>query len=975
VFRLHLSPTRSLRALVVSASLTIAAVTGVVSYRDWHDYVTNAQMAAQVRDEIERTQDLLSLIKDAETSQRGYLLTGGDQYLGPYRAAVPRIRQIVDSSRAEKLQPLWKRLVVLVNDRLQELADTIELRQRGEIGTATIVVRTDLGDREMERIRNTGLEIIRDLERQLQERAADARWHETGTFISVVSGTGILVLLLLGTTMYLGRTTTALDEMHRRESHERATVETTLQSIGDAIIATDSGGAITFMNRAAEALTGWPASEVTGRPLTTVIQLVSETSGATLGDAVTELAQRKNAAGGLDRLLLRARDGRQVPVDDSTAPIRHRTGAMAGAVLVLRDATERRQAERDLEESERRYRLLFENNPQPMWVFDLETLAFLAVNDAAVRNYGYSREEFLAMTLKDIRPAEDIPKLLDDVRVSPGQLHSSRGWRHQKKDGSIIQVEIIAHPIEFAGRSARLVLASDVTERQKLEEQFRQAQRLESVGRLAGGVAHDFNNLLTVISGYTEMAISELAADSEVSVNLREVRAAGERAAALTQQLLAFSRKQLVQPVVLNINDTIVGIEKMLRRLIGEDVELVSKLEPVLGNVKADGRQIEQIIMNLAVNARDAMPNGGSLVIETANVLFDGAYVAAHPDVSVGRFVMVAASDTGMGMTPEVKARIFEPFFTTKEVGSGTGLGLATVYGMVRQAGGWIWVYSEVGRGATFKIYLPVCDEPAQVEERPQKIDARGRETILLVEDQPEVRALAVAGLERFGYRVISAGSGADALSLCQQMPESIDLLVTDVIMPGMNGRALADQLTILRPGLRVLFMSGYTENAIAHHRVLEPGVAFIQKPFTPDSLAEKVREVLGQRSGAKILVVDDDDAVRLFLKSVLADAGFLVSEAVNGRQALAMVRKGPEPNVILTDLVMPEQEGIETIQQLRQQYPAIPVIAMSGALGGEYLQASRLLGAKASISKPILPDELLGIVRSVLEHREPGRL
>jgi hypothetical protein len=513
-------------------------------------------------------------------------------------------------------------------------------------------------------------------------------------------------------------------------------------------------------------------------------------------------------------------------------------------VLVFRDVTERRKAQQELARSERRYRHLFESNPQPMWVFDRESLAFLAVNQATVVQYGYSREELLQMTLKDIRPAEDIPALLEDVRKPVVELHRDGPWRHRKRDGAIILVEITAHPMQYEGRNACLVLANDITERKKLEDQVQQSQRLESIGRLAGGVAHDFNNLLTVINGYAAQILAELPKGSVVAERVGEISGAGQRAAALTQQLLAFSRRQVVQPRVLNLNHVINDMEQMLRRLIGEDVELIVLRSKDLRNIRADAGQMQQVVMNLAINARDAMPRGGTLILETRDEVLGEEYRSSHPEVRPGRYVVLNVTDNGTGMAPEVQKRIFEPFFTTKPPGSGTGLGLATVHGMVRQSEGWIWVYSEPGAGTTFKIYLPATDETVAAAPAAAQYDLRGTETILLVEDQNDVRQLAVTILERYGYRVLSAATGEEALALAHDFRGTIHLLLTDVVMPGMNGNDLAKQLLPQRM-LHVLFMSGYAETAIEHRRILQAGQDYIQKPFTPESLAKKVQTAL----------------------------------------------------------------------------------------------------------------------------------
>ncbi len=379
------------------------------------------------------------------------------------------------------------------------------------------------------------------------------------------------------------------------------------------------------------------------------------------------------------------------------------------------------------------------------------------------------------------------------------------------------------------------------------QDQLRQAQKMEAVGRLAGGVAHDFNNLLTAIMGYSDLLMSGLAEGDPRRGDLEQIKHAADRAASLTRQLLAFSRRQVLQPRVLDLNAVVGSIEKMLQRLIGEDIDLVTVLDPALGRVKADPGQLEQILMNLAVNARDAMPQGGKLTIETTNVELDGAYAGQHVAVRPGSYVMMAVSDTGCGMDAETRSHLFEPFFTTKEVGKGTGLGLATVYGIVKQSGGSIWAYSEPGRGATFKIYLPRFEESAgaQVVVAPPAKSVGGSETILLVEDDEAVRSLAGDVLQRHGYTVLEARHGAEALVISERHAGPIALMLTDVVMPGKRGHEVAGQLAAGRPDMKVLYMSGYTDNGIVHQGVLDAGMAFLAKPFTPSALARKVREVL----------------------------------------------------------------------------------------------------------------------------------
>jgi nitrogen-specific signal transduction histidine kinase/ActR/RegA family two-component response regulator len=396
-------------------------------------------------------------------------------------------------------------------------------------------------------------------------------------------------------------------------------------------------------------------------------------------------------------------------------------------------------------------------------------------------------------------------------------------------------------------KRGRLAALRDVTEKRVLEEQFRQAQKMEAVGRLAGGVAHDFNNLLMVITGYGELLLDDLGPDDPRHSHVDEVLKAARAAAGLTRQLLAFSRQQVIQPRLLTLEALVHDSEKMLRRMIGEDIELVTTMNPAPATVRIDASQLEQVVMNLVVNARDAMPEGGRITIETASIDLSDAYARSHWPATPGRYAMLAVTDTGVGMDETTRARVFEPFFTTKELGKGTGLGLSMVYGIVKQSGGFIWVYSEPGKGATFKIYLPQVDEAAESLHQTGEMEVvpQGTETVLLVEDEPAVRAVVQKVLERHGYRVLVAPEGQLALNVLAGHPGEVHLLLTDVVMPGMSGRQLAAQFSVLRPDAQVLFMSGYTTDAVVRHGVLEPGIAYLQKPFSPEALARTVRRVL----------------------------------------------------------------------------------------------------------------------------------
>ena len=518
----------------------------------------------------------------------------------------------------------------------------------------------------------------------------------------------------------------------------------------------------------------------------------------------------------------------------------------------LQEQKLRETAEEALTASEASYRVLFENNPLPMWVYHTETLAFLAVNDAAIAKYGYSQEEFLGMTIKDIRPRGEVVTLMNNLVQIPQLLENAGTFRHQRKDGAIITVDIASHALPFEGRPARLVLASDITEKTELEAQLRQSQKLEGVGQLAGGIAHDFNNLLTVILGRSQMLQIKIG-DSPLRRDVDLIRQTAERAAALTKQLLAFSRKQVLQPKVMELNAVVAEMEAILRRLIGEHIELVTVLDPQLGRVNVDPSQIEQIILNLAVNARDAMPGGVRLTIETANAVLYEIYAKRHITAKPGRYVMLAITDTGCGMNAATKSRIFEPFFTTKEPGKGTGMGLSIVYGIVKQSGGNIWVYTEVGKGSTFKVYLPRVDDAAD-EATPAADEAalKGVETILLVEDERGVRELSEEILREAGYKLLVAANGHEALEICEGKENTIDLIVTDVVMPHMSGPELARKVSNVRPDTRVLFLSGYTNNTMFRDDALGPNAHFLQKPFTAEMLTRTIRQLLDSARGTE---------------------------------------------------------------------------------------------------------------------------
>lgn len=539
-------------------------------------------------------------------------------------------------------------------------------------------------------------------------------------------------------------------------------------------------------------------------------------------------------------------------------PIREGGGEIVAFVHIMRDITETKRIEQALSASEERYRALVEKSLQGLLVVDDFRIVY--ANARCEEIAGYAVEELLAL------PLEKVTELVhpDDRAFVWGRFRERLGgkevspryqYRILRKDGAVRWLEMWAAPIEYRGRRAIQAAIVDITDARKsqeeiasLQEQFRQAQKMEAIGRLAGGVAHDFNNLLTVIEGTCQLSLRDLPESDPMRQSFEQIMEASDRAAALTRQLLAFGRRQVMEVRVIDLNRVLEGLDKMLRRIIGEDIELVAFLQDGIGMVRADPGQIEQAIINIVVNARDAMPGGGKLTIETANVYLDEEYVRLHHGVQPGPHVMVSISDTGAGMTPGVKEHVFEPFFSTKEGGKGTGLGLSTVYGIVKQSRGSVWVYSEPGRGTTFKIYLPRVYAPADAaKERPSGEVPRGSETVLVVEDEEGVRKLAVRVLAQQGYKTLEAADGAGALALCGEYKEPVDLILTDVVMPGMSGRETAERLRTIHPEAKVLYMSGYTDNVIVHHGVLQEGMKFLHKPFTAEGLARKVREVLDE--------------------------------------------------------------------------------------------------------------------------------
>lgn len=675
---------------------------------------------------------------------------------------------------------------------------------------------------------------------------------EISNWISNIMTAVFSTAVALGGALYVLRFNRIRRDAGKFEIKERERIEEALresenrfrdlfENANDILYTTDLTGNFTALNRAGEKITGYTREEA-----------LKMNIGQVVAPEFLDLAEKmiklklEGKSSTVYELEIISKHGGRVLLEVSTNIV-ERDGKAVEIQGRARDISESRGAEAALRESEERFRSFYENAPIGIYRTSREG-QFLMVNPTLLKmlnmtfgelgkfdlndknRWNYSRKKFVEEIERDgeIRGLETVWKKKDGTSVY--MRENARCVRD--KDGKVLYYE---------------GTLEDITDRKLLEEKLLQSQKMDAIGQLAGGIAHDFNNVLTIINGYSELALSRLPEGDKLRRNLEEIKKAGKRAASLTRQLLAFSRKQMLEPKTLDLNLIVADMDRMLRRLIGEDIDFVTVLKPRLGSVKADPGQIEQVIMNLVVNARDAMPRGGKLTIETADIYLDENYARRHDSITPGNYVMLAVSDTGIGMDAETTQRIFEPFFTTKEKGKGTGLGLSTVYGIVRQSGGNIWVYSEIGIGTTFKIYLPLVDEAANFSKQEFAFFdlPEGDETILLVEDENAVRDLVGDILKTHGYTVLIAENGASALKIGKQHKGKIDLMVTDVVMPQMSGRDLVENLAPFRPEMKVLYMSGYTNNAIVHHGVLDNGTYFIQKPFAPQSFARKVRETL----------------------------------------------------------------------------------------------------------------------------------
>jgi PAS domain S-box-containing protein len=805
------------------------------------------------------------------------------------------------------------------------------------------------------------------------------------------TGSGLMILSAITDITERKKAQASLLHYAGREQLFTAAVD----SSDDAIITKTLEGLITGWNPAAERLFGFAAQEAIGKRIDIIVP-------DELRDEVRVILHRIGKGEKVDHFetVRTAKGGHRIDVSLSISPIKAPDGTIVGAAKVARDITAQKKTLEALRDSEQMARGIIAGALDG-FIQTNEVGEVIEWNPRAEEIFGWSRQEALGKRLIDLYlPQEYLPYYQEKKeRLSAGDAAAMGGERKEiegvRKDGRKIKVEVALTALRR--RDGYLVngFIRDLTDKIAAEDQLRQAQKMESVGQLTGGIAHDFNNMLTVITGTIDILGEAVADKPQLAAIAKLISEAADRGAELTGNLLSFARKQPLQPRQTDINALVAESEKLLRPTLGEHIEINVRLEKIAWAAMVDPTQLTAALVNLAVNARDAMPNGGKLTLETGNIILDEVYADANGDIAPGSYVMIAVSDTGPGIPEEIRQRVFEPFFTTKGVGKGTGLGLSMVYGFIKQSGGQIKVYSEEGQGTTFKIFLPRAREQLEEDVIAAVNEPRikgGRETILVVEDDPLVRTAVTRQLQSLGYTTLVASNSADALAIAET-GAAFDILFTDVIMPGqMNGRQLADEMVKRRGLQKVLFTSGYTENAIIHHGRLDPGVHLLAKPYRKQDLDRMVRRALeaaetfrgaqiqiAGRAGrlgshmASILVIDDDDAVRSATKFLLDANGFDVVAVADGNSGIAATKER-QFDLVIVDLFMSGMNGLETTKAIRELYPHVPILAASGFMfGGSTLQMPDFeamaaeAGATATLYKPFRPTEFLQIIRKAM--------
>jgi len=875
-------------ALVFGAAIALLVGVSAFSYRGKQRLLDEARLSRHTQEVIAQVREVLALLTDVETAQRGFALTADERFLEPYDRA--RTKQPKELARLRSLtannphqQRRLDRLETLHDEKLQYVAQIIDLRRSQGLVAAAQRVGLLQGKDIMDEARA----VLADMEaeeKHLQderERRVESAGRALNRTLLSLSATGLALLALAFYALARENAGRARAEAglyqfnaHLEKRVRERTVE--VQTVNQQLrhdISQRKRLELALHNAELRAratldamLEGCQIIGYDWRYLyvnDVVAEQGRQTKEALIGRTMMEAypgIENTVVFASLRRCMEQRAPERMETefafADGSTSWFELSIEPVPEGLFVLSiDITERRRAEAEVERHRQRNEVLLNSAGEGIYGLDLEgRVTFINPKGASILGYGVDELTGVPMHATCHHThADGAPFPPDECPINAafteGRVLASNDDVMWRKDGGVVPVDFVSTPLrdERGKLTGAVVVFQDITERRRLEGMVLQSQKLDAIGRLAGGVAHDFNNLLGVITGYGQLMRQQLEASHPALPRLEQVLKAADRAAGLTRQLLAFSRKQIIQPRVLNLNEVVADLSKMLHRVVGEDLELEIRQAPGLGAVKADPTQIEQVVVNLVVNARDAMPKGGHLTIETANVDLDEAYVASHPEARVGRYVMVSVSDNGVGMDAETQRRIFEPFFTTKPPGEGTGLGLSTVYGVVKQSGGNVWVYSEPGRGTTFKIYLPrVDEEPEALEaERAPAELARGHETLLVVEDTESLREMIREVLEEQGYRLLLASQGEEALALEQEYAGPIHLLLTDLVMPKMGGADLAKKLASPRPDMRVLYMSGYTEGVISRQGVLPQGTALLEKPFTNGRLTRAVREAL----------------------------------------------------------------------------------------------------------------------------------
>ncbi len=774
---------------------------------------------------------------------------------------------LLEKNTLKELQVIRQNIFGAEGERLTE--ETIEALKGWRPIRERVISFVKKGDYEsaIKFIRKSGVEHVKVLESRMFDLTGYAGKEAAGFFREYqgvqdrVEQWSLVIfcvwVIISGLIIYI--TIRSAGATERQLSHEKEKLNVTLMSIGDGFIATDEKGRITLINDIAELLTGWEKQDALGQDIRKCFNIIDEEKRTPCENPVLRVLSTKKIVEPGSHARLISRDGTERIIASSAGPIRDRDAEILGVVLVFRDRTEQYRIRQEIMESEKMFRLLSENTLDVIWAMDMN-LEFTYVNPAIYDVTGYSVEEWIGSRLPDHCDEENFSMMSGFIS---GDLKKGYGGEGVFFEAELLNKNREPIPLEIRGKilygpDNKPVgiqgVSRDISERKKVEKdrdklqkQLNQAQKMESVGRLAGGVAHDFNNMLGVIIGYTELLLDNQEEGGAQYEDLQEILQAAKRSSEITKQLLAFARKQTIKPRVIDLNRTVESMLKMIRRLIGEDIDLIWFPCEGLLEVNIDPMQVDQIMANLCVNARDAIEGVGKVTIETDHVFVDSEYCRDHPEFIPGEYVVLLISDNGTGMEPETLEMVFDPFFTTKGIGQGTGLGLSTVYGIVKQNEGMINIYSEKGRGTTFRIYLPrhkgdVLDAgEVEITETPR---SHG-ETVLIVEDDPGILKIGRRILEQLDYKILFASTPGEALNLVREFRGNIDLIITDVIMPEMNGRDLSNRVKLFYPDLKVLFMSGYTANVIAHSGVLDKGVHFIQKPFSKKQFAVKIREAL----------------------------------------------------------------------------------------------------------------------------------